>query len=269
MSVVKRNNVTFLGQGTQPMIFAHGYGCDQQMWRFITPAFADTYRLILFDHVGAGHSDLTAYDPLKYSTLAGYAQDVLELCAELALSDVIFVGHSVSAMIGLLAAIVEPQRFASLIHVGPSPCYINDQDYIGGFTRADIEGLLDFLDSNYLGWAATMAPVIMGNADRPVLAEELSNSFCRTDPTIAKHFARVTFLTDNRADLAKCQTPSLILQCSQDVIAPCSVGHYLQRHLPASRLTLLNAVGHCPHLSAPAETIAAIQAFLAEARAEN
>lgn len=193
MSVVKRNNVTFLGRGIQPMIFAHGYGCDQQMWRFITPAFAATYRLILFDHVGAGHSDLTAYDPLKYSTLAGYAQDLLELCAELALSDVIFVGHSVSAMIGLLAAIVEPQRFASLIHVGPSPCYINDQDYIGGFTRADIEGLLDFLDSNYLGWAATMAPVIMGNADRPVLAEELSNSFCRTDAAIQ------AFLAETRA----------------------------------------------------------------------
>ncbi len=245
------------------MVFAHGFGCDHNMWRFITPAFEADYKLVLFDHVGAGKSDLTAYQSAKYSSLAGYARDVLEICIELQLTDIIFVGHSVSAMIGLLAANQEPERFAKLIHVGPSPRYINDDGYIGGFTRPEIDELLNFLDENYLGWATTMAPAIMGNADRPELAEELTNSFCRTDPEIAKEFARVTFLSDNRADLADCRIPSLVLQCSQDAIAPVAVGEYVHQHLTESQYRLLDATGHCPHLSAPAATISAIKPFVA------
>jgi sigma-B regulation protein RsbQ len=244
------------------MIFAHGYGCDQHMWRLIAPAFSADYRLVLFDHVGSGRSDLGAYSRTKYSSLQGYADDVLEICDELNLENGIFVGHSVSAMIGVLAAIQEPERFASLVLIGPSPCYINDGDYVGGFTRRDIDELLEFQDSNYLGWASSLGPVIMGNSDRPELAAELTNSFCRTDPDIAKQFAAVTFLSDNRADLPKAQTRSLILQCQQDAIAPMTVGEYVHRHLPNSRLVVMDATGHCPHLSAPDETIAAIQSFL-------
>jgi sigma-B regulation protein RsbQ len=244
------------------MIFAHGYGCDQHMWRLIAPAFSADYRLVLFDHVGSGRSDLGAYSRTKYSSLQGYADDVLEICDELNLEHGIFVGHSVSAMIGVLAAIQEPERFASLVLIGPSPCYINDGDYVGGFTRRDIDELLEFQDSNYLGWASSLGPVIMGNSDRPELAAELTNSFCRTDPDIAKQFAAVTFLSDNRADLPKAQTRSLILQCQQDAIAPMTVGEYVHRHLPNSRLVVMDATGHCPHLSAPDETIAAIQSFL-------
>jgi len=244
------------------MLFAHGFGCDQQMWRFVAPAFADRYRIVSFDHVGAGGSDLTAYDPARYSTLDGYADDVLAICRELELTGVVFVGHSVSAMIGVLAAIREPDRFAALVLIGPSPRYIDDREYVGGFSAADIDELLESLDSNYLGWSSAMAPVIMGNPDRPELSTELTNSFCRTDPEIAKRFARVTFLSDNRADLAKVSVRSLVLQCSEDVIAPPSVGAYVHRELPDSELVRLAATGHCPNLSAPAETAAAIEAFL-------
>jgi sigma-B regulation protein RsbQ len=245
------------------MVFAHGFGCDQNMWRYVWPAFANEYRIVLFDHVGAGGSDVLAYDPQRYSSLQGYAADVLDICHELKLSDLVFVGHSVSAMIGVLAAIAEPRPFARLVLVGPSPCYINDGDYVGGFAREDIDGLLQSLESNYLGWSSAMAPVIMGNSDRPELGEELTNSFCRADPEIAAQFARVTFLSDNRADLARVRVPSVVLQCSDDVIAPQAVGEYVQRHLAGSRLVQLQAVGHCPNLSAPEETIAAIGAFLA------
>ncbi len=262
MSVLERNNVTVSGHGTQPIVFAHGFGCDQHMWRFVAPAFEATHRVVLFDHVGAGRSDLHAFDSTKYGTLNGYAEDVLEICAALDLTDVIFVGHSVSAMIGVLAAAKEPDRFDRLVLVGPSPRYVNEGDYVGGFTRQDIEGLLEFLDSNHLGWSAAMAPTIMGNPDRPALAEELENSFCRTDPDIARHFARVTFLSDNRSDLARVSLPSLVLQCSDDVIAPAAVGEYVHRHLANSRLVQLAAQGHCPNLSAPEETTAAIMAFL-------
>jgi sigma-B regulation protein RsbQ len=261
-SVLQRNNVTVIGQGEQPMILAHGYGCDQNMWRFITPAFEDRYKVILFDHVGHGHSDAADFEQMKYSSLDGYADDVLGICWALDLKDVIFVGHSVSAMIGVLAAIKEPERFDRLVLIGPSPRYIDDDDYVGGFKREDIEGLLDFLDSNHLGWSSTMAPVIMGNPDRPELGEELTNSFCRTDPEIAKHFARVTFLSDNRADLPKVRTKALILQCSQDAIAPEAVGHYMHQTLQGSEFVHLKATGHCPNLSAPEETIAAMEAFL-------
>ncbi|HEX2552273.1 MAG TPA: alpha/beta hydrolase [Microvirga sp.] len=262
VSVLQRNNVKIMGQGRQPMLFAHGYGCDQNMWRFITPAFADSYRIVLFDHVGHGRSDPSTFDRARYGTLQGYAEDVLAICRELDLEDVIFVGHSVSAMIGVLAALQEPRRFSRLVLIGPSPCYINVDDYVGGFKREDIEGLLDFLDSNHLGWSSTMAPVIMGNADRPELGEELANSFCRTDPEIAKHFARVTFLSDNRSDLPKLAVPALILQCSQDAIAPEQVGRFVHESLPGSRFVQMRATGHCPNLSAPEETIHAIQDFL-------
>ena len=261
-SVRQRNNVRVFGAGTQPMVFAHGFGCDQNMWRWMTPAFEGDYRIVLYDHVGAGHSDWRAYRSEKYRTLKGYAADLLEICAAEELTDVIFVGHSVSSMIGVLAAIQEPERFDKLILIGPSPRYVNDGDYVGGFGRQDIDGLLDFLESNYMGWATTMAPVIMGNSERPELGAELTSSFCRADPDIAREFARVTFLSDNRADLAKVRTPSLILQCSDDAIAPQVVGEYVHANLAASELMLLKATGHCPNLSAPEETIAAMKAYL-------
>lgn len=265
MSAVVRNNVTVTGRGTQPMMFSHGFGCDQHMWRYIVPAFEDDYRIVLFDHVGAGGSDKSAYSRTKYSSLTGYATDVLEICAALDLKDVVFVGHSVSAMIGVLAASREPERFASLIMIGPSPRYIDDAGYVGGFSRSDIDGLLEALDSNYLGWSSQMAPVIVGNPDRPEFGAELTNSFCRTDPDIAAHFARVTFLSDNRSDLASIRTPSLVLQCSDDVIAPKAVGEYVHAQLPDSELVVLNATGHCPHLTAPDETIAAMKTYLGPA----
>jgi sigma-B regulation protein RsbQ len=263
VSVLIRNHVKVMGNPNgQAMMLSHGYGCDQTMWRYVTPAFEDVYKIVLFDHVGAGNSDLAAFNTGKYAKLEGYARDVLEICEELKLESVIFVGHSVSAMIGMLAAIEEPGMFDKLIMIGPSPCYINDGNYFGGFTRTDIDGLLDFLDSNHLGWSKTMAPVIMGNPDQPELAEELANSFCRTDPEIAKHFAKVTFLSDNRADLRKLKTPSIILQCDQDCIAPAVVGKYVHSQLPGSTFVMLKATGHCPHLSAPTETIAAMKQSL-------
>ena len=263
MAFLQRNNVTLSGQEAgQPIVFAHGFGCDQSMWRLVAPAFADRYRIVTFDHVGFGGSDLSAYAYEKYDSLDGYAQDVLELCEELGLRDVIFVGHSVSSMIGVLAANKKPELFDKLVLVSPSPRYIDDEGYVGGFVREDIEELLDSLESNYLGWSAAMAPVIMGNPERPELGEELTNSFCRTDPQIARHFARVTFLSDNRADLGEVCVDSLILQCSNDAIAPTAVGDYVHRHLPGSRLITLDATGHCPNLSAPEETIEAIKAFL-------
>ena len=263
MSVLRRNNVQLSGRESgQPMIFAHGFGCDQNMWRFVAPAFEDEHRIVLFDHVGAGGSDLSAFNRNKYSSLQGYASDVLDICRELDLKQVIFVGHSVSAAIGVLAANQEPDRFDALVLVGPSPCYIDDGDYVGGFSREDIEGLLESLDSNYLGWSSAMAPVIMANPDRPELGAELTNSFCRTDPAIARHFARVTFLSDNRDDFPKVTVRSLVLQCSEDAIAPQCVGEYVHRNIPGSELVLLKATGHCPNLSAPEETIAAIRGFL-------
>jgi sigma-B regulation protein RsbQ len=261
--VLARNNVKVSGRGERPMLFVHGFGCDQHMWRFIVPAFADAWRIVLFDHVGHGGSDASGWDARRHASLDAYATDLLEICDALQLEDVVLVGHSVGAMIGALAALREPQRFARLVMVSPSPCYINDGDYVGGFERSDIDGLLDMLDSNYLGWAGSMAPTIMGNAARPALAGELENSFCRTDPRIARSFARVTFLSDNRADLRRLALPTLVLQCTDDVIAPLQVGEYMQRELPDAQLVVMRATGHCPNLSAPEETIAAMRDFLA------
>ena len=252
MSIAARNNVCEHGlPGGQPMLFAHGFGCDQNMWRHVWPAFADRYRVVLFDHVGAGGSDVAAFSRDRYASLQGYADDVLEICDELGLADVVFVGHSVSAMMGVLAAAAEPDRFSQLVLVGPSPRYLDDRGYVGGFTRADIDELLDALDSNYLGWSSAIAAVIMGNGERPALAGELESSFCRTDPEIAAHFARATFLADNRDDLARVRTPSLVLQCARDAIAPEPVGRYVHDNLPGSVFVQMQATGHCPNLSAP------------------
>ena len=262
MSIEKRNNVQTIGQGPETLVFAHGFGCDQSMWRYLAPGFQDRYKVVLFDLVGSGNSDLSAYDRQKYDSLHGHARDVLEIIEEFAEGPAIFVGHSVSATIGMLACIEAPERLRAQIMVGPSPCYINEGDYVGGFTRADIDGLLETLESNYLGWSSTMAPAIMGAPDQPELGVELTNSFCRTDPEIAKHFARVTFLSDHRADVAKANAPALILQCSDDLIAPLSVGDYLHRNLPSSTLRIIENVGHCPHLSAPGASASAIEEFL-------
>lgn len=263
MSVIHRNNVKITGSGSRTILFAHGFGCDQNMWRYVAPRFEDDFRVVTFDHVGAGGSDLTAYDFEKYATLDGYASDIVEIGRELGIEGGVFVGHSVSAMMGVLASSEAPGMFSKLVLVGPSPRYINDGDYHGGFTRQQVNELLEFLDSNHMGWSQAMAPAIMGNADRPELSEELTNSFCKTDPEIAKHFARATFMADNRADLDQVKVPSLILQCADDVIAPVSVGHYLHAKLPHSQLVLMKATGHCPNLSHPEETVSSIRPFLA------
>jgi sigma-B regulation protein RsbQ len=263
VSVLARNNVQVFGPpDARPIVFAHGFGCDQNMWRFVAPEFEADHRVVLFDYVGGGGSDLDAYDPERYATLQGYADDVVEIARELDLIDAIFVGHSVSSMIGVLAAAREPERFTKLVMVGPSPRYIDDEGYTGGFTREDIDELLESMNANFLGWSSAMAPAIMGNADRPELGEELTESFCRTDPEIAARFARATFMSDNRADLATVSVPTLVLQCSDDVIAPTVVGEYVHRQIEGSKLIQLEATGHCPNLSAPRETIDAIRAFL-------
>ncbi|MET0219843.1 MAG: alpha/beta hydrolase [Tardiphaga sp.] len=262
MPVFARNNVKLSGTGDRVMVFAHGFGCDQHMWRFVEPAFRDGFRTVLFDHVGAGASDITAYERGKYASLDGYADDLIELCHQLEIKNAVFVGHSVSCMIGILASLKAPDIFGSLVLVGPSARYIDDGDYTGGFSEPQIAELLEFLGENHMAWSAAMAPAIMGNPDRPELGEELTNSFCRTDPAIAKEFARVTFTSDNRADLPKVDVPTLILQCSEDIIASPVVGNYVRQNIPGSALVMLDATGHCPNLSAPAEVIAAIRAFV-------
>lgn len=261
--ILKRNNVAVSGRGTRPMIFAHGFGCDQSMWRLVAPAFEADYRVVLFDYVGCGKSDWTAFDAERYATLDGYAKDVLEVMEALDLRDAVFVGHSVSAVVGLLASLQAPHRFSRLVLIGPSPCYLNEGDYKGGFDRADIDGLLDLMDKNYIGWANFLAPTVMKNADRAALTEELRDSFCSTDPRITRQFARTVFLSDNRADMARVRVPSLIMQCSEDAIAPVSVGEYLSRALEGSTFRQLAATGHCPHMSHPEETVAVMKEYLA------
>jgi sigma-B regulation protein RsbQ len=263
MDALARWNVHQSGPDEGPvLIFAHGFGCDQHMWRHVAPAFADEFRVVCFDFVGAGGSDLTAYDPERYSTLQGYADDVLLLCAELGLEQVTYVGHSVAAMIGVLAEVARPDLFDRLVLVGPSPRYVDTDDYRGGFSADDIEQLLESLDSNYLGWSSAMAPVIMGNPDHHELGDELTASFCGTDPDIARRFARVTFTSDNRQELGRVSTPTLVLQCRDDVIAPLEVGTYVRDSIPGSTMTVLDATGHCPNLSAPDETVAAMADFV-------
>jgi len=266
--VLARNNVTVRGTGARTMIFAHGFGCDQHMWRFVSPAFEQDYRVVLFDYVGCGQSDLASFDAQRYGSLGGYAQDVLEVCAALDVRDAIFVGHSVSSMIGVLAAAQQPSRLSHLLMIGPSPRYLDDPpEYTGGFSREDIDELLSVMDHNYIGWARTLAPVVMGNPDRPELSRELEHSFCSTDPKVARTFATATFLADNRADLASVSVPTLILQVSDDAIAPVSVGRYMHERIATSTLTILDAEGHCPHLSHADVTIGAMRAFLERDRA--
>ena len=266
MDVRTRNNVTVSGiPDGPPMLLAHGFGCDQGMWRFVAPAFESTHRVVLFDHVGAGGSDLSAYDPTRYSTLGGYATDVLQIVEALELPPVVFVGHSVSAVIGMLAAAQRSDLFERLVLVGPSPRYIDDDGYRGGFSREEIDELLETMDVNYLGWSANVAPMIMGVPERPELGEELTSSFCRTDPDIARRFARATFLSDNRDDLQRVRTPSLVVQCRNDAIAPLEVGQYVHRQLASSELVVLEATGHCPNLSAPDQLVGAMREYLAAA----
>ena len=260
--ILQRNNVNVSGRGGRAMMFSHGFGCDQNMWTAVARAFEPDFRVILFDHVGAGRSDLAAYDPQKYAGLDGYADDVVEIGRALDLEDAVFVGHSVSAMIGALASLKAPGMFSDLVMVGPSPRYVDEGQYVGGFSHAQVEELLDFLADNHLGWSAAMAPAIMGNPDRPELGETLTNSFCATDPEIARQFARVTFFSDNRADLPQIEARTLVLQCRDDIIAPECVGEYVHSQVPGSRYVLLNATGHCPNLSAPEEVTAAIRAFV-------
>ncbi|HEX8592317.1 MAG TPA: alpha/beta hydrolase [Pseudomonas sp.] len=268
MSVQLRNNVNVLGDGGVTLIFAHGFGCDQTMWRFMAPHFATSYTVILFDLVGSGCSDLSAYYPRKYDSLAGYASDLLEIIDEFGgPGPVIYIGHSVSAMIGVLADLQAPGRVAAHVMIGPSPCYINDGDYIAGFTRRDIESLLQTLDSNYKGWASTMAPAIMGAAEQPELGEELTSSFCRTDAQVARQFARVTFMSDHRKDVARITTKTLIVQCSDDLIAPVQVGDFLHRAIPGSTLRVIDNIGHCPHMSSPSACIDVIDDFLRDSGA--
>lgn len=262
-SVLSRNNVKVLGRGTQPLLFAHGFGCDQNMWRFVYPAFEEEYQIILFDYVGSGKSDLSAYNAERYSDLNGYAEDILDIVEELRLENVVFVGHSVSSMIGLLAAVKTPEVFSKLILVGPSPRYINDDGYFGGFEKKDIVELLDTMEKNYIGWANFLGPAIMKNPERPELGAELTESFCSTDPVIARRFAEATFFSDNRADLPKLKVPSLIMQCSDDLIAPLDVGNYLHKRIPDSTLRILEATGHCPQMSAPEETVRVMREYLA------
>jgi len=261
-SVQLRNNVRIAGNGHATMVFAHGFGCDQTMWRFLAPIYAERFRTITFDLVGSGGSDPAAYSRDKYDTLHGYADDLLDIVDEFADGPVVFVGHSVSTMIGMLATIKAPHKFSSQIMVSPSPSYINEGDYVGGFTRGDINELLETMEANYLGWASNLAPAIMGAPDNPALREELTNSFCRNDPNIAKDFARVTFLSDHRSDLAHSSVPALILQCTDDLVAPRTVGEYMHKHMPASTLHIIENVGHCPHMSAPTESSRAIDDFL-------
>ncbi|WP_030547199.1 alpha/beta fold hydrolase [Streptomyces albus] len=262
MGVLARNNVTVTGRSDGPVVMlAHGFGCDQNLWRLVAPRVAEHCRVVLFDYVGAGKSDPAAWSEKRYSSLDGYAEDVLEICRELDLRQVVFVGHSVSAMVGVLAVAREPERFAKLVLLTPSPRYIDEGEYRGGFTREDIDELLESLDSNYLGWSAQMAPVIMGNPDRPELGEELTDSFCRTDPEKAGVFARTTFLSDNREDLARVKVPALVIESASDAIAPREVGAYVHQRISGSRLVTLDTLGHCPQLSAPEPTAEAIISF--------
>jgi sigma-B regulation protein RsbQ len=264
MSVRLRNNVTVSGAGPTTLVFAHGFGCDQAVWRLMAPAFEERYRVLLFDLVGSGNSDLAAYDRKRYGALHAYADDLLEIIGEIGGGPVVHVGHSVSAMIGLLAGIKAPECFLAQVMIAPSPCYVDQDDYHGGFSRGDIDELLETMEANYLGWSSSMAPLIMGAPNLPHLGIELTNNFCRNDPEIARHFGRVTFLSDHRADLEHATVPALILQCSDDLIAPVEVGDYLHRKLAGSVLRQVRNIGHCPHLSAAQECVRLTQAFLDE-----
>ncbi|GAB4071161.1 alpha/beta hydrolase [Angustibacter speluncae] len=259
----RRHHVVASGRPDgQPMVLVNGFGCDQRMWDEVVPALEQRYRVVRYDHLGSGRSDASAYDPVRHASLQGYADDLLAVLRGLDLHDVVVVAHSVACMMAVLAGARDPERFSRLVLVGPSPRYVDDDGYRGGFAPEDVDELLQSLDSNYLGWSATMAPVIVGNPDRPELAQRLENSFCRTDPTIARQFAEVTFRSDNRTDLPAVAVPTLVLQCSDDPLAPESVGRFVAEQVQDGELVVLAATGHCPQLSAPEETVAAITRFL-------
>ncbi|MFJ5717921.1 alpha/beta fold hydrolase [Neobacillus sp. NPDC093127] len=263
IDVMKRNNVKVMGQGEQTIMFAHGFGCDQSMWQYIAPTFAEKYRIILFDYTGSGNSDITAYQSEKYSTLHGYMQDVLDIIEEMDLQQILFIGHSISSMIGMLAAIERPDYFDKLIMIGPSPCYLNDTDgYVGGFEQSDIKELLALMEMNFAGWASYMAPFAMDQSKDPKLTQELENSFVSTNPRIAREFAEVTFFSDYRTSVPSVTVPTLIIQCSNDSIVPIEVGEYLHKHLQNSTLQIIDARGHYPHISQPLETTEIIIDYL-------
>jgi sigma-B regulation protein RsbQ len=249
--------------GEQAMIFAHGFGCDQNMWRFITADFVDDYKIILFDYTGSGQSDISEYDPDKYSKLEGYAEDILDICEDYDLGDAIIVGHSVSATIATLASLKSPRHFSRLIHVAPSPSFLNDPpNYMGGFQYSDLEELLDLIDKNYIGWAQYLAPIVIGGQASEWLIGELSSSFCSADPIIAQKFARATFLSDYRSAYAKSTVPSLIIQSRVDALASLAVGDFLNSTTPNSELIVIDSEGHCPHMTHPSITSEAIQKYL-------
>jgi sigma-B regulation protein RsbQ len=252
-----------LGSKGPVLLYAHGFGCSQRMWSRVTPAFADTHRQILFDYVGSGQSDLAAFDVLRYSSLNGYAQDVLDVCDAYGLtSGVTFVGHSVSCSVGLLASIARPELFERLVLIGPSPCFLNEPpNYTGGFEREDLEGLLSLMDQNYIGWAQYLAPVVAGADGAEQVAGELSDSFCSTEPAVARVFARTTFFADNRVDLPRVTRPCLILQHRQDALAPLAVGEYMHAHLRDSTLQVLPVAGHCSHMTHPQLVIDAMRPY--------
>ena len=264
MTVLQRNNVHVLEGTGQTLVYGHGFGCSQKMWDRITPAFLGETKQVLFDYVGSGHSDIAQFDPQRYASLQGYAQDLIEVCDALNLSgDVIYIGHSVSCSIGILAAIARPVLFSKLILVGPNPCFVNDAEgYVGGFERADLEGLLALMDQNYIGWANYLAPVIASQDASGAVARELSNSFCSTDPVVARVFAQTTFFSDNRADLAKVGQECLVLQHRHDTLAPVAVGEYVHAHLRNSMLKVLEVSGHCAHMSHPEMVIELIREFI-------
>lgn len=263
MEITKRNNVKIIGKGSQVIMFAHGFGADQNSWKGIIPAFIPDFKIILFDYVGSGNSDIGSYNASRYNNLSGYADDVIDICKALDLEDVIFVGHSVSSMVGVLASLKMPSLFKKIVFIGPSPRYINDEGYYGGMEEPDLEALLEMMDSNYLGWAGNMAPAIVGNADRPEHWENLSASFCATDPNIAKQFARVTFLSDNRKDLPLLKIPSLTIQCRDDILTSETVAKYILKHTPGNKMVLLDSTGHCPHLTDTDNVIKTIKEFIA------
>ncbi len=264
-SVLKRNNVNVQGQGNQTLIFAHGFGADQTIWRYIVPAFESDYRIVLFDYVGAGKSDFTAYSRSRYSSLYGYADDLLELCAELKLTNTILVGHSVSAMVGLLASLLEPECFSHLIFIGASPRYLNDVDYYGGFEQSDLDAIYTAMSTNYEAWACGFfASLMMGNPERPSLAREYASTLAAVRPDIALALAHAIFQSDFRDNLPRLTVPTLILQASDDKAVPPEVGQYLASKIPSSQLVNIDARGHLPHLSAPEEVIRAMRAYLTQ-----
>ncbi len=260
MNIITRNNVKISGAGEEVLMLSHGYGCSQKMWSLVLPELEKTHRVVLFDHIGSGASEVAYYDKVKYGSLNGYAEDVIEVIQELGIGPVTFVGHSVSAMIGVSAANKRPDLFRGLVLVTPSPCYVNTGDYVGGFTRDAIEGLIHSLEANFAEWARAIAPVLTGNDSQQ--GQVLAESFCQIRPDIAKHFARVTFTSDSRSELPKIDLPVLILQCTDDVIAPEGVGSYVHRQIKGSRLVKLMCTGHCPHLTAPKEFVEALRLHL-------